>query len=1097
MMGRFRQNNRLRKTCAWLVLAALWCVPPGVPVASASPQGEEIVNGQVTIHRDGSVTLITASDGSIINFDSFDIFAGEVVRFLQPHDAARVMNRVLGGDPTKIDGSLLANGQVYILNPAGIFFGGEAVVDVGRLVAAAGHMSDADFLANIDRFSHLTGPVENYGTVTAQDVSLLGRTVANHGIIATERGMITLAAGDDIYLASLDGRVVIRVDGPADGAEGWGVENTGVLDAGGGGVFLAAGDSYSLALNHTGITRGAIIELDGGAEGLVQVSGTLDASDRSADGVGGRVRVLGDRVRVDRATIDASGTKGGGEILVGGDARGEGDVRTAQRTHIGKDATLRADAEEEGDGGEIVVWADGATAFEGTISARGGERGGDGGFAEVSGKEQLLYRGLADLRAPEGERGQLLLDPTNIKIVSGDGADPNLDDFLTDDGVLGASEGGEGVETLSETTIEAQSQLSSILLEATNDITLEDLADHTLSIGSEVTDEGGFTSGIAIRADSDNDGAGVFEMKGEDDTIRTVGGGVDIRGAGIKISSIDTSGADASGDAGGSGQLAGNIIVETTGTEVLPEAGGDADGEIDLTGRVIVTGTLTARGGNAKAPAEGTADDDIFFNGGNGGLVSLLSSAGSMEIGSAGAGTVIDTTGGNGVDFGGNSGNIALETFGRPLGNAHTSPDGTENPATDRIPGSLTVTGDLVAKGGDAFLGDGGNGGRGGSATLRSRNDSLSVTGDIDVSGGDGAKGGGDAGRIQLMAGNVPLPGTEDFVEFGLEPGVIPPQFTPTVGNVVVDGDLIARGGNVVLAPDAVADPTRTYTGGFGGFVTADSFDGAVQVANIDTSGGDGPNRGGDAGDIRVKGRGAARVPDDDATADLDESRPRYDGKTTVTGTLTAKGGNATGRFRATQDAEGNDLELDTLNVRGGDGGIVLVEAIDGDAEMNSADVSGGSGEVGGDSGNLSARAHATEAVVTGEGENEVVVFDEIQTHLTVNGTITAQGGAASRAADVDSPEVRGGNGGNILLETTSGNVTAASVNSVGADATVTDVAPENADNEGNTAFGGDAGTIVVNAGTNEDGVGGVTLTGNLRTQAGTGTPAAESGSDG
>src|SRR5690606_37781430 len=59
------------------------------------------------------------------------------------------------------------------------------------------------------------------------------------------------------------------------------------------------------------------------------------------------------------------------------------------------------------------------TRFHGHISARGGEEGGDGGFAEVSGKEHLTYTGHTDLMAQQGETGTLLLDPGDIVINDG------------------------------------------------------------------------------------------------------------------------------------------------------------------------------------------------------------------------------------------------------------------------------------------------------------------------------------------------------------------------------------------------------------------------------------------------------------------------------------------------------------------------------------------------------------------------------------------------------------------------------------------------------------------------------------------------------
>jgi filamentous hemagglutinin family protein len=470
----------VRKTTSVLVLVGLLIAPPGVPVALAAPRGEQVVRGQVDFQRQGDLTLITASDGSIIHYHSFDILEGETVRFVQPDELARVLNRDLGPDPTRIDGSLLANGQVYILNPAGIFFGAQAVVDAARVVAAAGHLSNADFLAGVDRFTGLTGPVENRGGIQGDAVSLLGRTVANHGRIVAQGGMIALVAGEEVLLASLEGRVLVRVEGPAEDPGTWGVESTGALDAGAGEVVLSAGDVYSLAANHTGIAHGGRIQVAGGAGGLVQVSGVLDASDASPDATGGRVEVRGEKVALLGARIDASGDAGGGEILIGGDLRGEGDLPTARRTYLDPDTEIRADALGEGDGGTVIVWADEATGFHGAISARGGERGGDGGFAEVSGALALEAHGSVDLGAPRGASGTLLYDPQDIEIVGGtaDGSDdPDAaPDLLAGDGGAAGSIlfGDVGDETTPFAIYESEIETTdaNIVLEASNSISV-------------------------------------------------------------------------------------------------------------------------------------------------------------------------------------------------------------------------------------------------------------------------------------------------------------------------------------------------------------------------------------------------------------------------------------------------------------------------------------------------------------------------------------------------------------------------------------------------------------------------------------------------
>ena len=148
------------------------------------------------------------------------------------------------------------------------------------------------------------------------------------------------------------------------------------------------------------------------------LAGTLDASGAGAGSRGGDVVVLGDKVGLTgSARIDASGAAGGGTIRIGGDYQGgNADLPNASMVTVQAGARLNADATAAGDGGRVIVWSDKATRFAGTLSARGGSDGGDGGFAEVSGKAFLDFGGEALLTAPHGKLGTLLLDPQDIVV---------------------------------------------------------------------------------------------------------------------------------------------------------------------------------------------------------------------------------------------------------------------------------------------------------------------------------------------------------------------------------------------------------------------------------------------------------------------------------------------------------------------------------------------------------------------------------------------------------------------------------------------------------------------------------------------------------
>ena len=84
---------------------------------------------------------------------------------------------------------------------------------------------------------------------------------------------------------------------------------------------------------------------------------------------GGTIHALGENVGIfGNAVLDASGYAGGGEIRIGGGWQGGEGLSEAQNTFLGRDATLRADTLRNGDGGSIVMWAQGSTRAHGMIS---------------------------------------------------------------------------------------------------------------------------------------------------------------------------------------------------------------------------------------------------------------------------------------------------------------------------------------------------------------------------------------------------------------------------------------------------------------------------------------------------------------------------------------------------------------------------------------------------------------------------------------------------------------------------------------------------------------------------------------------------------
>jgi filamentous hemagglutinin family protein len=190
--------------------------------------------------------------------------------------------------------------------------------------------------------------------------------------------------------------------------------------------------------------------------GTVSNTGTLAAA-------GGTVQVLGDRITLlPNSRIDVSSPTAGGTVLIGGDFQGRGGIPTASQVQVSPGVMINADAVDSGNGGRVIVWADGATQFDGTISARGGAQSGDGGFVEVSGRENLSVRGGVDVSAERGSAGTILFDPKNITIApAGVTPVPPNDTF---------GENPTGSVTFNAATINAL--VGNVVLQASNDITV-------------------------------------------------------------------------------------------------------------------------------------------------------------------------------------------------------------------------------------------------------------------------------------------------------------------------------------------------------------------------------------------------------------------------------------------------------------------------------------------------------------------------------------------------------------------------------------------------------------------------------------------------
>lgn len=295
--------------------------------AMANPTGGQVISGNVTIRQESTskVSITQSTDKGIIDWQKFSIGANEQVQFYQPSASSVTLNRVVGQDPSQILGRLTANGQVFLVNPNGIYFGKNAQIDVAGLVASTHNIRNEDFLAGNYQFSLPGQPgaaVINEGTIRIADTGIaafVAPSVANRGVIVARLGKVALTAANgftldfhgDQLLSFLVNDDVAQTAFDIDGKQLTSfVENAGRIEAQGGRVLLtakAAENAIHGVINHSGVIEATTVNTKNGeiilnaGTGSLWVAGTLDASAQSG-GDGGFIETSGARVSIDPGT---------------------------------------------------------------------------------------------------------------------------------------------------------------------------------------------------------------------------------------------------------------------------------------------------------------------------------------------------------------------------------------------------------------------------------------------------------------------------------------------------------------------------------------------------------------------------------------------------------------------------------------------------------------------------------------------------------------------------------------------------------------------------------------------------------------------------
>jgi filamentous hemagglutinin family protein len=409
------------------------------------PQGGAVIDGQATIESNNNYMQINQSSNSaILNWQSFNIGAGEHTHFQQPSSSAITINRINGANGSStISGTLTATGQIFLLNPSGILFTPNSQINVGSILASTSDINiEAYMQGRIELLPHTVnkGSIINQGNITVSDggyVAFAAPLIANHGVINANLGHVQLASGE-YFTVDLFGDGLIHLKVPEDqlstAAQNYRIEHRGEIYANGGRILISAAAAdhiVSSIISMDGLLQAnSIADANGKIVLSANSNGTLEFTSNSkihADG--GEVKALAKDIKLaTNSLIDVSSVNDlmlAGSVYIGGNLQGSlstSEDFNAQNVIMEKDASILANAFNNGNGGTIVLWSDNFAQVAGNLYAKSGKISGNGGLIETSGKYNLDIKSDLNVNTASlnntGRAGTWLIDPILLIINS-------------------------------------------------------------------------------------------------------------------------------------------------------------------------------------------------------------------------------------------------------------------------------------------------------------------------------------------------------------------------------------------------------------------------------------------------------------------------------------------------------------------------------------------------------------------------------------------------------------------------------------------------------------------------------------------------------
>ena len=780
--------KRRRATCALVaLLCVLDLVVPGRAAAQITLDGSLGPAGALggPNYAIGAGLGQTRGANLFHSFGQFNLRtingARETATFSGPPTIQNIIGRVTGGGTSSIDGrvrSTINGANLFLLNPAGVVFGPNAILDVRgsfhTSTADALHFADgAQFSARLTSPSMLTvAPPVAFGFAAPNPAPIRilgselvvpdGRSLSLVGGHLEVTGAFLGAFGGRIDLVSVGAPGVVRLS-PLS-SEGF--ARMGRVDIAGSAIDVSGARGGTIAIRADSVT------IDGSAV-FADTLGGADAGPLGIDVVAaGDVRITGGS----QVTTDVFGAGRAGAIAISGG-----------RVVVDGDALVRSEPQPgtTGAGGALAITADQLTVAGARLSTRtrGAGRGGD---IRITAPEVTLDEGfvIGGTRG-SGAAGAITVDAQRLTVANGAGIIGDLESGSTGAGapitvraseaILLAGRGSDGSTSGIFNNTRGSGDGASVLV-ATPDLAMRDAATIESSTGgsaragSVLVDAGrvSLEGGAAILSASLGAGpAGSVTVRASE---RVVIAGQSPDGL---FSEIQTS-ADRTGDAGPVTIITPELIMTRQGSIQASSRGGGNAGDIR-----IETARLTLEAGA----------EILSLTSGDG-------AAGSITIAASERFTIAGAEDGalsgvfNSSLRGGRSGSIAIDVgelvlVGGGQVNTNSSGQGAAGTITVNASGRVSISG-----------------------VADPERVGPSVTGNVSSGLSSSAAGDGPAGRIAVR---TPLLELADL-------GGIAAQ---SRGNGAA-GDVVIDVGRLVIATGGVIDTTVVGTGR-GGTITVNA----------------------------------------------------------------------------------------------------------------------------------------------------------------------------------------------------------------------------------------------------------------------------------